>query len=72
MSTEGTDAQLVRIKKALDRIEAAATRPTSPSADNGAMTTLQHKHDELRAETTIALASLDAIINRMSQSEDPS
>jgi hypothetical protein len=72
MSTIGTDAQLARIKRALDRIETVATRASSPLADHSALDTLQQKHDHLRAETTEALTALDAIIAKIGPREGQS
>jgi hypothetical protein len=72
MSNIGTDAQLARIKRALDRIETAATRARSPDAGHGALDALQQKHDRLRAETAEALTALDLIITNISPREEQS
>jgi hypothetical protein len=65
MSTIGTDAHLARIKRALERIESAATPTSSPGADHSALDELQQKHDLLRAETAEALTALDTIIAKI-------
>ena len=62
MERERIVRALGRIEAAAGRIEAAAHSPTPQTGDPE----LQFRHDELRKQTTVAIAEIDALMRKLS------
>ncbi len=63
--TNDTSLALQRIERALARIEHAVSLPTPVKASDES----EHRYQRLRTRTQAALAELDMVIARVSQSE---
>ena len=64
MSADGAETAILRIERALERIEAAATRPaaTSGAAKDRMLAELSQRHEALLVESRAALSDLDQLI----------
>ena len=64
MSADGAETAIQRIERALERIEAAATRPShsSGAAKDRMLAELSQRHEALLVESRAALGDLDQLI----------
>ena len=65
MSADGAETAILRIERALERIEAAATRPShgSGATKDRMLAELSQRHEALLRETRAALGDLDQLIS---------
>ena len=67
MGDQRTDMAIIRIERALARIEAVAARPPAPTGNDEEAARLREEHQALRGRVAEAISQIDQLLAARSQ-----